>query len=244
MAEENNHSRTYRELAESIRTSLDRQGFPTKDNPFPIHLIYDKLLTARTTYIKRTKVSRQGIGVENVQTIPCVEMEEADTNICPCRVPTGCTWLKSTKPIPKSIFLNSVTNSNAAFKADYVEWAQFKNKMTSRGTKESSRFFTILDTGEGPYLYLYNDIFLKNVTLSGLWESPNAAATFNSCEEETKRQAFLRCNPLDTPLYMDGDIAAIVEDIVLKKLITIYQASIPDIVNNSLADPAGLNNTV
>lgn len=67
-----------------------------------------------------------------------------------------------------------------------------------------------MDTGEGPFIYLYNDQLLESLSLTGLWEDPNHAAYYTSCKKETDRQAFLRCNPLDTPLYMDRDIVDIV----------------------------------
>lgn len=237
MSEKRNHSRTYRELADSIRSLLDRTGFVTKDTRHSLHLIYDVILDMRTSFVKRTKVARKGIGQENVQTLSCLSLEEADANICPCRPPAGCTWLKSTCPIPKSISISSVTNSNAGFKADYVEWSQFKTKLYSRSKKPYTRYFTILDTGEGPYIYLYNDMFLENVTITGLWESPNHAAYFTTCDE-TETQTFLRCNPLDTPLYMDGDIVDVVFKMTYDFFARSAGVSTVDIKNDS-QDNAG-----
>jgi hypothetical protein len=234
---ENNHKRTYRELCESIKTILDGQGTPSSSNRYPLHLIYDTVLDMRTSYIKRTKISRRGIGRENVQTIGCVKLEEIESNICPCSPPTGCSWLRSTKPIPKTISLISVTNTNAAFKADYVEWSQFKNKLYSRTRKDYTRYYTIMDIGEGPYVYLFNDSFLNSVSLSGLWESPNHAAYFTSCDEETKTQEFLRCNPLDTPLYMDGDIVDVVFKMTVDFLLRSGPMSVMDVKNDSLHTP-------
>lgn len=234
----NNHNRTYRELAQEIKTLLDRQGFPSKDSRHSIHLIYDTLLDMRTSFIKRNKIARQGIGQQNVQTISCVALEKADTNICPCRPPTGCIWLKSEQPIPKIISLTSVTNTNAAFKADYVEWSQFKNKLYSRSSRPNSRYYTLLDSGEGSYLYLFNDDFLKSVSLTGLWENPNHAAYYTSCETETEFQKFLRCNPLETNLYMDGDIVDVVFKMTFDFLSRSTPASTIDIKNDSI-DNAG-----
>ena len=226
--------KTYRELVESIRTPLDAQGFPSKDSRYPLKLIYDTTLDMRTSFMKRKKTARQGIGRENVQTIGCVKLELADQNVCPCRPPSGSMWLKSTKPIPKAISTISITSSNAAFQADYVEWAQFKTKLYSRARKESTRYYTTLETGDGPYLFLYNDDFLQNVSITGLWENPNHAAYFTSCDEETKRQEFLRCNPLETPLYMDGDTT----DVVFKMTYDFFLRTVPgavlDIKNDSM----------
>jgi hypothetical protein len=245
--ENRNHYKTFRELCEAVRTVMDSQGFPSKDTKFSLRLVYDAILDSRTSFLKRTKTLRRGVGQENVQTISCVKLEEADRNVCPCQPPTGCTWLKSTKPIPKSLILSnmSVTNSNANFKADFVEWTKFKNKLYSRGRKEYTRYFTILETGDGPYLYLYNDLFLESVSLTGLWEDPNHAAYFTSCGEETKRQEFLRCNPLDTPLYMDRDTTDVVFKMTYDSLIRTVQGSILEIKNDSL-DTSGrpINETV
>ena len=185
-----NYRRTYRDLCYDLKSGLDRQGFPSSSSRFSEKQIYDSLLDSRTTFLKRTKIARRGIGQENVQTISCVKLEEADTNICPCNPPTGCKWLKSVKPIPKSIMLFGVTNTNASFQADFAEWTKFKNKLYARSNKEYTRYFTILETGEGPYLYLYNDDFLDSVSITGLWENPNHAAVYNTCGEETETQTF------------------------------------------------------
>lgn len=243
MANEHNRNRTYRDLAQSIKTLLVKSGFPSKDSRFTLKAIYDTLLDMRTSYLKRTKVARQGIGQQNVQTIGCIELIEADTNICPCRPPTGCIWLRSKNPIPKTISIFGVTNSNAAFKADYVEWSTFRTKMFSKAKRPTTRYFTYLDTGEGSYLYLYNDDFLENVSMTGLWEDPNHAAYYGDCEE-SDRDKFLRCNPLDTPLYMDGDIVDIIFKMTWDFLIRSTEPSIQDTTNNSSEDIAGINKTV
>lgn len=233
-----NNYKTYRDLVESIITLLDRQGFPTKDTRFSHRLVYQTILDMRTSYLKRKKTVRQGIGYENVQTITCLSLEEIDKNLCPCNPPTGCHWLKSTKPIPKSVFITSVTNSTSEFKADFVEWSQMKNKILSRSFKPNIRYFTILDVGDGPYLYLFNDTLIQNVALTGIWENPNHAAYFTSCNDESERQKFLRCSPLDTPLYMDGDTTDVVFKMTFDFLARSTQASTVDIQADSL-DNAG-----
>lgn len=238
-----NHKTTYRKLVERIRTALVAKGFISKDSRHVIQLIYDTILDERVSYLKRHKISRQGIGQQNVQTISCVKLEEADQNICPCRPPSGFMWLKSTITVPKIINLTSVTNSNAGFKADYVEWSQFKTKLYSRANKPYTRYYTFLDTGDGSYLYIYNDDFLQNVSLTGLWENPNHAAYFTSCKKETKNQTFLRCNPLETPLYMDGEITDIVYKMTYEFFAGTNKLQTPDINNNSMDDLAGVSRT-
>ncbi|MCB1710977.1 MAG: hypothetical protein KDH96_00410 [Candidatus Riesia sp.] len=239
---EDNRIRTYRDLTVQIKGLLDRQGAPSTSSRFSEYLIYDTILDERTSYLKRTKVQRQGIGQQNIQTIACVKLEDADTNISPGQPPSGCRWLKSVKPIPKVINLTSVTNSNANFKADYVEWSQYKTKLYSRSNTKETRYYTFLDTGEGSYLYLYNDDFLENVSLTGLWENPNHAAYYTDCDE-TDRQKFLRCNPFETPLYMDGDIVDVVFKMTFDFLVRSTPASGVDIDADSLENSGGVPQT-
>ena len=238
--------RTYRHLVESIRTSLDREGYPSDDTRFSAYAIFDKLLTTRAKLIREYLRARIPVGRQNLQTIPCIPLMEADKNVCPCQPPSGCTWLKSKKTIPKSIRLSSVANTNAQFSAEYVEWTQFKNKINSRSFRKEDRYYTFLDTGDGSFLYLYNEDFLKNVSLTGLFEDPNESATHQGCEEDkNKEKHYLLCNPLDTPTYIDSAL----EDSVLEAALAYFAqttgASQSDTANDDTDNAGGVqNNTV
>lgn len=88
-------------------------------------------------------------------------------------------------------------------------------------------------------------MFLDGVSTTSLWEDPNHAAYFTSCGEETERQTFLRCNPLDTPLYMDRDTIDVVFKMTYDSLIRTVQGSVLDVKNDSM-DTSGrtVNETV
>ena len=137
----------------------------------------------------------------------------------------------------------SVTNSAADFTAEYVEWAQFKNKLKSRNFDKKKRYYTFLDTGDGSYLYLYNDKKLKNVAATGIVEDPHHAATYEGCGKLSKEQLHLTCNPLDTPTYMDGQVADIVCQMTFDYFAKTIAVSQPDIHNDNIDNTGGLVNT-
>jgi len=186
--------------------SLSRSGTPSISSRYTAYQIFDKLLSTRAAFIKRSKQARKGIGQQCVQTIPCIELIPVDKDMCPCNPPKGCKWLRSKDPLPKVISLISVTNSAADFNAEFVEWSQFKNKISGRSYDDSERFYTFLDVGTGSYLYLYNEDFLENIAVTGVFEDPTEALTFAGCSKLTKDQETALCNPLDVNVYTDIDL--------------------------------------
>ena len=192
--------------------------------------------------MKRNKVMRAGHGKQNVQTIACIELEEADRNVSPGNPPTGCIWLKSKKPLPRIITTTSLTSTNAALKADYVEWGQYRHKLYSRSFKPYMRYYTFLDSGDGSFLYIYNDEFLSQVSMSGVFENPNHAAIFY-CGEENQKQKFLRCSPFDTPLYMDRDMTDVIYKMTFDFLARTTQGSTIDVKSDNIDNATGIHNT-
>lgn len=151
-------------------------------------------------------------------------------------------WLKSKLTVPKIISLISVTNSAADFSAEYVEWGQFRNKLNSRNFDKKKRYYTFLDTGQGSHLYLYNDKGIKNVTINGIFENPNEAATYEGCGKLSKEQQHLLCNPLDTPVYTDGQITDVMCKMTFDYFAKTIPVSQPDIHNDNLDNSGGLIN--
>lgn len=208
-----NATDTWAQAVYDIKMSFDREGAPPVESRLSDYQIYDKFRAERAAYYKRTKVNRQGINPQCYQTIPCVPLVKADQDICPCTPPSGCKWLRSKNPIPKAIFLKSVTNTSADFEAKYVEWSQFSHKLNGRSYDPTDRYYTFLDTGDGSYLYLF-DKKLAHVAMTGMFEDPTQAAAYLGCKKLTKRQVHLLCNPIETPLYTDGQAYSVIYKMV------------------------------
>jgi len=235
---------TYRSLANSIQMAFDSDGSPNRDTHLPLSKIISKLLMTRATVMSRSKIARKGINPQCKQTIPCVKLVKADKEMCPCNPPSGCTWLVSVDPIPKAIFLETITNSSANFKAEPVEWALFDLKMSSPSFNEDDKYYTFMDTGNGSYLYLYNTKKLKNVALTGVFEDPSEALTYTGCAELTEKQKDIMCSPFDAPIYMDMETADLVCKLTVDHFAKELGIARPDIYQNDRLDTSGVNLTV
>lgn len=192
--------------------------------------------------ITRTKLQRQGIGKQCIQTIPCIPLVPVDQEMCPCNPPKGCKWLRSKEPIPKIISLVAVNNSAADFNAEFVEWAQFKNKVNSRSYDKKDRYYTFLDVGTGSHLYLYNEDFLENVAITGIFEDPTEAAVYVGCATLTKEQKEILCNPLDANLYTDANLIDTICKMTFQYFAQTTQASTVDIHNDNQENAGGVVN--
>ena len=169
-------------------------------------------------------------------------MVSVDQEMCPCNPPKGCKWLRSKDPIPKIISLTSVSNSAADFTANFVEWAQFKNKIEGRTYSKDDRYYTFLDVGTGSHLYLYNEDFLENVAITGIFEDPTEAVAYEGCAKLTKEQQKAICNPLDVNLYTDSNLVDIMCKMVFQYFAGTTQASTVDIHNDNAENAGGVVN--
>lgn len=194
----------------------DSQGYVVDDTAYSKKAVKDHLLNSRMTVTKQ-KLNDTGFHPSEmmVQTLPCVELVEADRNECPCQPASGFYWLRTVEPIPEMIRTTSVTTTLAKGHEDdetfqFVKWDRFKNLMTSRiKSLRRKRYYTIRDTSAGPYLYIYNDRFLENAAISAIFAEPAHAAAFPKCGEVNLDAL---CNPLDVDFYTDRDLI----DMILK----------------------------
>lgn len=180
------------------------------------------------------------IGRQDVQTIPCVDLEEAKAEACPCPPPSGMRWLKSKKPLPRFIKLVSITNTLGDINMNYVEWTKIKYKVNSRvKSSRKAKYYTIRDTGEGSFLYILNDDFLKLVSVSGIYESPYDVLSFEGCGE---KQLEVICNPWDTPFYASSSTIDNICKLAWQVLPTVRNSAPTDPLNNEIDDTAGATN--
>lgn len=179
------------------------------------------------------------VGRQNVQTIPCVDIEEAKAETCPCPPPSGMKWLKSKKPLPRFINLVSITSTIGETNMNYVEWTKVKYKVNSRvKSSRSAKYYTIRDTGEGSFLYVLNDRNLKLVAVSAIFEDPYEVITFEGCGKIDKTKL---CNPWDTPFYANSEQIDKVCTVAWSVLPTLKANSPSDIYNNDSDDVPGTN---
>lgn len=236
--------KTYRQIVHSWRHwPGDKSGFVSDDFSMSDEAILCHLLDTRAEVLRNLQTLGIGLGTQNIQTIPCIELEKTDKSECPCAPPTGCIWLKSKKPIPRYIKLSSVSDIIGAENISFIEWNKVKYKFKSRAKgNKNKKYYTIRDIGEGSYLYILNDSFLKMVSLSAVFEDPKCAREFGGCGVDSVE---IECNPWDTPFILDAGLRNQVLKSAWQTLPAVRRVAEDDRNSNSLQDTPGLdNNTI
>ena len=157
--------------------------------------IYHRLRTARATVIKTLMERGEKVSEEHFQILSCIELEEVDRVECPFVPASGCVWLKSTCDIPDFITLQSVS-THLGQSYSYVRWDKIEQKTKGRlKSAAKEKFYSFRMQKDKVFLYIYNDEFIKNITLTGIFEDPIEANAF--CGEDK----VAICNPMETSFH-------------------------------------------
>jgi hypothetical protein len=156
-----------------------------------------------------------------VQNLRCVELIQVDPQECPCAPASGCFWLRTKEPVPRAIRYISVTDTLGKEQFTRKKWSDFKRVANSRiKSARTKRYYTLREANEAGenkhYLYIYakeeDKLYLKSLTISGLFANPIKAAAFASCGEINLTAI---CNPMDIGFYTNEEL----RDVVNKQLI-------------------------
>jgi hypothetical protein len=228
--------KTYKEIVQLWRHfPLDSSGHISDDIGMSDMAILNHLLDTRSEILSEIHSSGQQLGPQNFQTLSCVELESVTkTHEMPCIPPSGCIWLRSSKPIPRFIKISSVSDIEGHENISFVEWTKAKIKFNSRhkGNRDK-KYYTIRDSGEGSYIYILNDDFLKVVSVSAVFEDPRLAREFPGCERDLTK---IICNPWDTPFKVDAGLRNKILKSAWQILPALRGSTISDTDNNSLDD--------
>jgi hypothetical protein len=224
--------RSYRDSVEYFKhVPLDSSGYQSDDLGWSDRVIVEHLLDVRTSEIKQRQLVGIPIDKHNEQTLPCIELEEVDAVDCPCPPPSGCIWLKSNDILPRMISLTSVSSIDGSINFNPVDWTKLKYKVNSRiKSNQKKKYYTTRDTGEGTYLYILNDDFLKAVSLTAIFEDPYCAFSFPKCGEQNIEAL---CNPWNVDIKTDRSIFEAIIRKAWQILLSIRSAAGSDTYNDS-----------
>jgi len=213
--------------------ALYSSGIPSDDVRLSSQLIFNKMLTVRSKLITQSVSKKQRVGDWDYSYIPCVELIEVPTHMCPCLPASGCTILRSKHVLPSPLtglsndLIRSVTTIDLEHKIDYITLNAYKS---SRGNKYSARkmnYFIL----EG-YLYISTPKKIKVVAIQGLFEDPIEVVKFaNMCDCDTC-DTCLDYNEIEFPISLD-QVDTMIE-LISQELVQMYKQIAPDNYNDSV----------
>lgn len=218
-------------LAQFENWSQDKAGVPSADAGWFAGAVYDQFLAARAMDIRADQArDPRNPNPFTQQVMGCLLLEEVPVEECPCAPPSGCTWLRTTLPLPTPIGeLQAVTGIGGNLERlehySYRDWATVKYSLTARLPAERTRGYYTLRNN---FLYIVTPhITRKTVAVTGVFYDPVEVQRGYQCDGSVDL-----CTPfLDFPVFIEPDK-------IQKLLATTYQL----IVGMSNAAPLDTTN--
>lgn len=214
----------------------ERQGKVSQDSQWSYRLIYSYLLQFRARILSERKAKKYPHSRHNIQTIPCIKLKKVDMNECPCIPASGCVFLKSAYPIPRSATNNylSVTSILGNKTYDYLRWDSFEDVLNSKNKAERVKpYYTIKSFGKESHLYVYSDNNKEIVSATLIAEDPLEVIGYPNCGKENHI-----CNPLDELFVIDMDTLQLIYTMMFDMLLKVKQTTAPELYNNQEPDIA------
>lgn len=214
--------------------SLYSKGVQSDDTRLSRRHIYNKLLTARTKLLELEADKKQKISHWSYQSLPCVELEEANLYNFPLTPPKGCKILKTKYPLPKLItdlnrhLIKSVMSIDGEITYSELQERSRKYKKANKYTANKPDFF--LKEGN---LYITHRKGPKIISITGLFEDPVEALQYPSyCEKTTEDCKSI----LDMEFPIESDSIDTLVKMAANELIILFSKNIEDLTNNAEDD--------
>ena len=177
----NNQILTNRQLVDQYKTwAAEYDGRVSDDTSESPKAILEQMIFVRAALIRKAMEADINSYRYSRQTIPCIPLEKADKNSCPCAPASGCHWAVTQYRIPNPIGqLISVDGVYGDIRYSYIEWNAAKYKIKSRIEADRKRPYYSIRDG---YLYLHQDQYKEFVSVTGTFGDPLAVQTYPDCE--------------------------------------------------------------
>ena len=190
---------TNRKMVDRVITSY-AGGLPSTDIRLRRRWVYNKLITGRSLMLALDAERDKALSDFNFQTLVCAELIEVALSDCLCVPANKCTVFRTKHKLPKPIagynrqFLTEVRANDAHIFFSPTTLQRERFNVHAPLTGDKPRFYV-----ENDFLYLtLRDNLLdddgfsgKFISIRGIWDDPEAAASFpNGCEKEIKEAEF------------------------------------------------------
>lgn len=206
----------------------DMSGYESDDTPYSDYAIYDSLVMSRASIVKERDMPEYFTG-NMIQNLTCVMFEEVNASECGLLPDAPCTILKSTCPLPNMLKVIGI-NEQLGKNIDVIRWDRVEGKINSRiQSIREEPYFALRTIGDKQWGYIINHKYLKNATISAIFENPIHAAQFCGDKEAL-------CNPLEIDFHTDYKLIDPIMKLALNTIITTRRAAAYDQNNDDRPD--------
>jgi hypothetical protein len=164
-----------------------------------------------------------------IQTIGCVELEEADPAEC-CLVDTQCVILRTKKEIPKPIEVYQQDMITGILTVDEKDSFQLTSAARNRWRKHSQWTSKVRTSYYlNNRIYITNDRMIELIKIRGVFEDPTKLAEFENCDGSI-------CYDDDSEYPISNSMLPLLMQRVLSLEMQVLLQSREDIANNTQED--------
>lgn len=223
---------TIGELIERIQNAYSK-GVQSDDSRLSSRHIYSKLKSVRNKIISQQLKKRQKISDWNFIILPCTELIKVENHECPCLPSIGCQVYRTKHKLPKVL---TDLNKHIIQWVMTVESSKIIDEITresylyNAGNKYTSKHLKYILENE--YLYIYGENIPQLIKIKLLAEDPIEAYNFPSyCGNDSNNN---ECESMfDKVFPIDGDMIELLIEMSFPELITIFNQSTEDKLNDS-----------
>jgi hypothetical protein len=225
---------TIREYIQAFRDwASDKTSQLSQNNSFSNRLIWHFVLYYRALFL-HDKIKRgEDINHESKHIIPCIKLRSVDQVECPCAPLSGCKFKKTAYKLPRYIKIISVTSIDGSISYDYVEWDDFKDKLSHRiEAMRKVPYYTLKKIGNDVYLYVHNDIHKRFITVMLIPYDPSDIIKYPDCNGKINECI----SPLDVDFSTDPELESKIYESIANSLLRVKGTAEVDVFNNSIKD--------
>lgn len=226
-------SNTNREVVESFRNLIAEKGPISDDTALSKREIYFSLVRYRSYIIsEKLRQNNFSISKQTYQTIPAIPLVKVDMSEAPIEESSGCTWMKTKYPVPRTIGpFSSVVSLTGNIKYDYIEWERFEELQHSRFKSEIKQpYYTVKYVKDYAYIYLWNDNHKAYIQVSGIFENPLVVQNYYDPRTGRTNPCF---SPLDEEFVLDAELLPRVYELAINQFARIKMRAEDKVGDNS-----------
>lgn len=179
--------------------------------------IYSIVMSTRNILIGQLLSKNLKVSQSYYETLPCIEMETVEKNLCPCALPTACTILRSKYKIPEILIsstqyaIQSVQSSDWEVKFDYLNVNATRYLFYNKYTTQKPFYFLFDD-----YLYLLNVSGIQYVSMTAIFKDTIESFYNFICGDNT---GCIKYNSyLDRELAVDGNVIPTIIQMAIQEI--------------------------
>tara|TARA_R110000868_G_scaffold14414_3_gene67084 strand:+ start:2649 stop:3341 length:693 start_codon:yes stop_codon:yes gene_type:complete len=205
---------TLNEITYSTLEAVKGSGRYSDDNQITIPHIEFLAINNRAFLIRSDQAKGRSLSDNIIQTLPCVPVQQIDVSLCPCKVSTDCTIMRTVNPIPRPLELHQKDLITKVSGVDVmsrgwsiISFARASVAGISSMTKDSVKVFY-----HGGHIYIINaPVGLKYISIDIVAEDPRETAMIANCSGSP-------CYSSDSRFPISNYMLPVLKEMILKDL--------------------------